>query len=435
MSRRVFTLAVALFVAACGGSTKVVERSAPERPAWVEGAPTAREYLYFSGTCTDLPNYQEALRCARAEAMTDVATWVGARFSSYVYSTATESTRSSGTTVYFDTEMFLADVRREDTYHEVTQESWGRSYLVAVLVSYPRRSAEAERNRIEQTTRQAGRLVDRAPSRVFSIASRGRWGEAMDSLMNVAARVAVPGNLQLSQHGEQLSRVAADLVSSLRVSVDTSGAEVVAEVRFQDEPAAGVPLECVAGKSKTAVVTGADGRAVCEAEGAPAIEGASVTVRPDISGYLDDVPTRASGIAGKLSPLLDQSVTVGTADTIKVAVWLTGGIGCAPTMEELAERLEAGGVEVTEADGNSAWLKVQCVIEIDREAGELYSVEARGRLTIEIEGGITGENNIKVTGLGVTPQAAREESMRRLGEELSVDALNLLRVAFGTDGS
>ena len=182
MNRRALAWAVPLLVASCSSSSKVLERSAPERPAWVDQAPTARGQLYFTGTCTDLPNYQEALKCARAEALLDVTAWVGGRFSSYVYGSTTEQWRRAGSSVYFDSDVFLSDVLRTDTYYEIRQASWGRSYFVSVLLSYPLQAAEAERSEIVKKTGWCDGFVTGATDRINVAASEGRWGNAMNGV-------------------------------------------------------------------------------------------------------------------------------------------------------------------------------------------------------------------------------------------------------------
>ena len=165
MSRRAIAWAVAFSLCACAGST-IVERSAPQRPSWVEQVPAQGDWLYFVGTCTDLPSYQAAFDCARAEALTDLTAWVGARFSSHVYSRSSEDGRASRSTVYIDGALFLADLRRDDTYYEIREADWGRSYLVSVLIGYPRSEAEAERARMMH------RLVSRVSSRTGAGATR-----------------------------------------------------------------------------------------------------------------------------------------------------------------------------------------------------------------------------------------------------------------------
>ncbi|NIR60455.1 MAG: hypothetical protein GWO02_13535, partial [Gammaproteobacteria bacterium] len=188
-----------------------LERTAPERPAWVEVTPAARDSLYFVGICSDLPTYQDALRCARGEALTDVAAWVGARFSSYVYDRQTEESRSAGSATYLDADLFLADLfladlRRSGIYYEVRETGHGgRAYSISVLLAYPRGVAETEKARIEETTVRAERLVDQAVERVTSVAKEGRWGAAMEILLATVGEVASPRNLHRAGHTARLT--------------------------------------------------------------------------------------------------------------------------------------------------------------------------------------------------------------------------------------
>lgn len=432
MNRSALAWAVALLVVACS-SSKVVERSAPERPAWVEQAPAARGELYFVGTCTDLPSYQEALACARVEAYVDVTAWVGGRFSSYVYSASTETARSGGTAAYFDSQLFLQDLRRSETYYEVRQEDWGRAYLVSVLISYPRHEGEAERARIERTTRRAEKLVDEAPGRIAPLAAAGRWGEAMDSLLGVAGQVAVPRNLQRERDSARLAALAEDLITPLRLSAERADSGIEVAATYRNAPAAGVPLECVVGRSRTTAVTGSDGRAVCSVGALPAGESGRVSVRPAVSGYLAAVPTLASGLAVALGGLLDEAVTVDVGAPLDIAVALAGGRGCEAAMEVLGRRLQAAGARVNVEAESLARLEVSCEVEDPVAAGDLYRATVRGALMIEIAGGISSESRVTVRGVGARPGAARREALSRLGEELSAAALELLRVVAGTE--
>ncbi len=426
MNRRDLTWAVALAVVACGSSSKIVERSAPERPAWVESLPASRDQLYFVATCTDLPNYQEALRCARAEALTDVAAWVGARFTSYVYSASSEVTRSGGATVYYDSEVFLADARRSDTYHEVWEEDWGRSYRVSVLMSYPRSLAEAERARIEETTQRADRLVGAAPASVRALAADGRWGAAMGHVLDTATEVILPGNLNRSQHADRMASLAEELVASLRLSGRAEAGEIEVTALFEDRPAAGVPVECLIGSANQRAVTGADGRAVCGADTSLAVEPGTVRVRPDISSYLAVVPAQAGELAGVLGALLDRSIQVDLGPPLEVAVKLTGTPDCEPSLMELRTRLRAAGVRFD--DGAEARLSLQCEVSGGADAGDLHTAWARGVLVLDGLGMEVESILTDVRGLGSTPAAAREEALRRLGLGLSDSALKLLRV-------
>jgi hypothetical protein len=417
--------AAALAVSACGSGSKVIERSAPERPRWVESAPASQDQLYFVGTCTDLPSYQEALRCARAEALTDVATWVGTRVSSQVYSASSEITRSSGTAVYFDSDVFLADARRSDTYHEVRDEDWGRSYRVSVLLTYPRREAEAERSRIEQTTERADRLVEEAPASLAALTGEGRWGDAVDRLVGIAREVAVPRNLNRSQHTERLAGLAEDLVTALQLSGQVAGRGVEVEARFAGGPAAGVPIECAVGSSKVAAETGSDGRAVCGAELELASESNRVTVRPDISAYLASIPSEASAVTVALGGLLDVSLQLQTGEPLDIAVSLKGDRGCEIALNALRERLRSAGIRF--AADIEPRLALECEVKDEGRAGDLYTAWAQGVLML-FGYGMSVENSLsQVRGLGATPDAARDEALQRLGAGLSDPALKLLR--------
>jgi hypothetical protein len=172
----------------------VLERTAPERPAWVEVTPAARDSLYFVGICTDLPSYQEAMRCAQ-----------------------TDGSRSAGTAMYLDADLFLADLRRSDTYHEVTETDYGtRSYYVSVLLAYPRGAAELEKGRVEETTFRAERLLEQALERLPGVAAEGRWGTAMEILLATAGEVAVPRNLHRAGHTARLTSMAETVVCELQ---------------------------------------------------------------------------------------------------------------------------------------------------------------------------------------------------------------------------
>jgi hypothetical protein len=425
VTRWALAWAAALAVSACSSGSKVIERSAPERPPWVGSVQASRDQLYFVGTCTDLPSYQEALRCARAEALTDVATWVGTRLSSHVYSASSESTRSSGAAVYYDSDMFLADARRSDTYHEVRDEDWGRSYLVSVLLTYPRSEAEAERSRIEQATERAERLVEGASASVAGLMVEGRWGEAMDRLLAITVEVVVTRNLDRSQHSLLLAKLAEDLVTPLLLSGQVGAKGVEVEAKFADGPAVGVPIECVIGSSRVGAVTGTNGRAVCEAESWLAEASDHVTVRPDITGYLALIPREASAVAVAVGGLLDRSFELEAGEPLDITVALTGDRGCATAVNAVRERLRSAGVRF--ASGVEPRLALECEVTDGGRAGELYTASAQGVLVLFGYGMSVESSLSQVRGLGADPSAARDEALQRLGAGLGDSALQLLR--------
>lgn len=444
MIPRAVALAAALAVLACGGA--VLERSAPARPAWMRTTPAARDSLYFVGICSERVSYEEGLRCARAEALTDVAAWVGARFEASVYSVQSEAVRAGGSTAYLDAEMFLAGVRRDATYHEVRREEWGRSYLVSVLVAYPRAEAEAERGRIEEATRRGDRLVAEASQRVRALAAEGRWGAAMDDLVRTTAQVVVPRNLSRELHANRLRDVARDLVTPLalsaqigRVDPDSavrgaglgphSGLRVVAEARYAGHAAQGVPLQCVARAQETRVETDADGRAACDFAVPPAGETVEALVRPEVRGYVAALPAEAGGLAAELSALLDKSVRLDVSAPLDVEVVLEADKGCGPALAALRARLERAGVRLSSAGSGAPVLTVTCRVEDVAGAGALVAAEARARMEARgAAGTVARVTELEpVRGLGTTAAAARAEALARLGAALGDAALQLLR--------
>ncbi len=431
MNRQALALAVSLVVGACGSSA-ILERSAPERPAWVELTPAARDSLYFVGVCSDLLAYQEALRCARGEALTDVAAWVGARFSSYVFTEQTEETRSSSTLAYFDSDLFLADVRRSDSYYEVRQEDWGRSYYVSVLLAYPLSRAEAEKARIEQTTVQSERLVGNAPMFVDALASEGRWGDAMRAFLRTVQEVVVPHNLQRSEHAARLATVAEELVTPLALSAriaesdPKTGAKVEAEATYKRRPAAGVPLHCLSGAEKVRIETGSDGRAACETVAPAAGETTNITVRPDITDYLTALPDGASGLAGVIGELLDRAVVLEAGVPLDLAIVLAGGGACELAMQTLERELIGAGVRTASVGRDLPRLDVSCRVEDGESSGQLFTATASAELALKAGEELRRETLDPVRGLGANIGAAREEAQVRLGESLSAAALKLL---------
>jgi hypothetical protein len=424
VNRWALAWAVVPAVVACSSSSKVIERSARERPAWVESTPASRDQLYFVGTCTDLPSYQEALRCARAEALADVAAWVGARFSAHVYAASSEVARSSGSAVYYDSEMFLADARRSDTYHEVRQEDWGRSYRVSVLLAYPRREAEAERARSEEATRSAEQRVAAAPASVRAIAAEGRWGDAMARILEIAAEVTSPYNLNRARHADRLAQLAEELVTPLRLSGTLDGAIVEARATFREAPAAGVPLECLYAGASAKGLTGDDGRAECVFDEPSGESAGRARLRPYIRGYLAAVPAEAGALSAALGKLLDQSIDLETDSAIGVTAWLSGGSGCEVALSELQSRLTAVGVRFA-ADA-SRRLTLACDVTTGEKTGNLHTAAARGGLVIDGFGTSIEGSWLEVNGLGATAGAAREEALQRLGGGLTDSALTLL---------
>ncbi len=433
MIRQALALVVSLVVCGCGGSA-IIERSAAERPAWVEVTPAARDSLYFVGICSDLPSYQEALRCARAEALTDVAAWVGARFSSYVYSAQTEAARSGGTTSYFDSDLFLADARRSDTYHEVREEEWGRSYYVSVLYAYARREAENEKDRIEATTADAQRRVDGAAMGLSLPLAQGQWGDAMNMYIDIVERVAVSRNLQRQEHVERLAGVAEELIDPLELSAWTvmvdpkSGTLIEAEAIYRNAAAEGVRLQCLFDGDEESVVTEENGHAICEF-GAPE-PGARVrvTVRPDVSGYLAALPDEASGLAAEFGRLLDHAVTMEVGKPLAVELSFDGlGMGCEPAIEILERKLAEAGVELVEPGKGVAALEIGCTVVPGARSGDLQVMTARGRVSLKTASGRVERTLDPVEGLGATGDAARGEALERLGNELAAIALKLIR--------
>jgi hypothetical protein len=418
--------AVPLVVVACSG-TKVVERSAPERPAWVESAPAARDQLYFVGTCTDLPSYQEALNCARGEALTDVATWIGARFTSRVYSAGGESSRVGGATVYYDSELFLAEARRTDTYHEVRQEEWGRSYLVSVLITYPRQEAEAERTRVKETTVRSDGVVDEAVLRADSAASEGRWGEAMEGLVLAASEVALPHNYRRSRHLDRLADMAEELVAPLQLGAASEDGGILVRAAYEDAPAAGVPVACFLEEQKVVEATDGEGRAVCKLHAPESGEPGRAVVRSDIDRYLDVLPAEAGGLAKSLGSLMDRTVRVDVGARLDVVVALIGGRGCEAASALMRERLARAGVRVTGTGRAALELRLTCSVEGGASSGELFTASARSALVLEYGDRRTESATLSASGLGSTETAARREALKRLGAQLGDAALKLIR--------
>ena len=435
MNRQALALAVLLLpgLCACGGSA-IIERSAPERPAWVEETPGARDSLYFVGICSDLPSYQEALRCARAEAMTDVAAWVGARFSSYVYSAQSEANRSGSATAYFDSDFFLVDARRTDTYHEVSEVEWGRSYYVSALYAYPRRQAEAEKDRIEWTTTEAQKAVDGASLAVSLPLEQGQWGDAMSMYIDIVERVAVSRNLQRQEHVERLEGVAEELIEPLALSAwavmidPESGTLIESEATYKGAPVEAVPLQCIFDGQERTVKTENDGRALCEF-GAPAPgERVRVTVRPDISGYLAALPDEASGLAAAIGRALDHAVMLEVGKPLALELSLEGvGSDCELAIETLERALEEAGVQVVEVGKGVASMEIGCEVAVGERSGDLQVATARGRVSLKDKAGRASQELEPVRGLGATRDAAREEALELLARNLSVAALKLLR--------
>ncbi|HSG82683.1 MAG TPA: hypothetical protein VLC48_10555 [Gemmatimonadota bacterium] len=442
MSRRGTALAVPLIITcinACGGSA-IIERSAARRPAWVETTPAARDSLYFVGVCSELPSYQEALRCARVEALTDVATWVGARFSSYVYGAQTEAARSGGATAYFDSDFFLADARRSDTYHEIRQEDWGRSYYVSVLYAYSRREADSEKARIEATTAEAERLTDGASLAVSLPLEQGHWGDAMLMFIDIVEQVAAPRNLQRAAHVERLAGVAEELIAPLGLSAwavvidPETGTLVEAEATFRGAAAEGVPLHCLFDGEESAAKTEDDGRAVCQFSAPTPGSRVRVTVRPDITGYLDALPDEASGLADEIGGLLDRAVTFDVGKPLAVELSLSGvGDGCEPAIDILERALDDAGVQASEPGKGVAALEVGCEVALGARFGELYVATARGSVSLKSSAGRITEELEPIRGLGATREAARAEALEVLGRELAAAVLKLLRENDGNE--
>ncbi len=413
MIRGALALAVPLIIGGCG-SSGVLERSAPERPAWVELTPDARDSLYFVGICTDLPSYQEALRCARGEALTDVAAWVGARFSAYVYSQQGEESRSGGSSIYLDADLFLTDVRRSDTYYEVTETEYGtRSYLVSVLLAYSRREAETEQAQIEETTRRAEQLVDEIGGRVYSAVEESRWGDAMDILLGTAGQVVVPRNLRRAHHSAELAGLVDELVAPFYLTAESTGPQVEARAVYKDAPAAGAPLHCFSKAEDTFVRTEADGSALCGIEAPPRGETVRMIVRPDITGYL--------------GWLLETAVHVEVGALLDVELALSGGEECLPALDALRERLEGAGVRLSDSSESIPGLAVSCDVEEAASQGDLFTTMARGSVTLRTEDRQASGATITVHGLGATQSAATEDAAAALGRELATSTLKLLR--------
>ena len=426
MNRWALAWAVPVLVASCSNSSKVLERSAPERPAWVDQVPTARGQLYFTGTCTDLPNYQEALQCARAEALLDVTAWVGGRFSSYVYGSTTEQGRRGGSSVYFDSDIFLIDVRRTDTYYEVRQESWGRSYVVSVLLSYPRQAAEAERAEIAKKTDWCDGLVTSATDEINVAASEGDWGDAMNGVLLVATEVAVPRNFDRAQHLDQIAVVARELITPLQISAKADGSRVLVQASYRDAPARGVPVECLKGRQQVTAVSGTDGRAVCETGGPPAGKPGLIKVRPDIDAYLAGVPDEAGDLAVVLGELLDHSTAVDMSSPLDMTVALTGGRECDSALGVVINRLTKAGVRVSQSGEGETNLEFSCSVRDGAVSGDLYSAAASGAVVLDAAAGRVQETLSPVNGAGASLSAARDEALQRLGSAMSDVALRLL---------
>jgi hypothetical protein len=391
--------------------------------------PSARDSLYFVGVCSDLPSYQEALSCARTEALTDVAAWVGARLSTYVYSAQSEGRRAGSAGAYFEGDLFLSEVRRSETYYEVRKEDWGRSYRVAVVYAYPRDEAEAEKARIEATTVGAQRQVDGAALALSLLAAEGQWGEAMDRLVGLAGDVSVPGNLGRDAHLQRLERVADELVRPLRLSarVVEQGpkARVVVwvDATYDSVAAAGVPITCARGSETTSAVTDDAGLAVCRLVAAAAAEASEVIVRPDVRAYLDRLPDTASRLAAALGALLDHRDTARIAAPLTARVSLTGGGDCRRTLDLLRGRLELSGVSVVARAEGVTDFSIACTVGAAQQVGDLYEAYAWA----SVGSAVRTVDLPTQRGLGGSPAAARSEAEERLAAAVTRVIVQVLR--------
>ena len=430
MTRHILICASALAAVSCSGP-KVVERSAPERPGWAEAAAAARDTLYFVGTCTERPSLQDGLACARGEVLTDVAAWVGARISAYVYSGSTEEARRSSTTVSIHGDFFLTDLRRSDTYYEVREEDWARLYRVSVLYAYPRSAAEAERARIEEATARADALVERVPAEVHRLADAGQLGAALDALLAAATQVAVRRNLNRTQQTALLIALTEELISRVEVVALRHGAAahdavaIEAVVTYRGRPAAGVALSCRLGTSGRALVTAENGRALCELPAPPRGRAAVVAVRPDITRYLAALPAEAGNFASAFGRLLDYTTGVEVGSPLEMLVKVGGGAGCEPAMDLLRRKLLAAGARLVDGEA-PVQIEVSCTVGASERAGEIFTAPASGNVMLRSEGGTATGETVAVSGLGASGEAARREALERLGDRLGAGALELL---------
>jgi hypothetical protein len=361
----------------------------------------------------------------------DVTAWVGGRFSSYVYGSTTEQGRRGGSSVYFDSDIFLVDVRRTDTYYEVRQESWGRSYLVSVLLSYPRQAAEAERSEIAKKTDWCDAFVSDAGHEINAAGSQGRWGEAMNGVLLAATEVAVPRNFDRAQHLDQLAVVARELITPLQISAKADGSRVLVQASYRGAPARGVPVECLEGRQHVTAVSGVDGRAVCEMDTRPVGKPGRIKARPDIAGYLAGVPDEAGELAVVLGELLDHSDVVDRKAPLFMSIALTAGRECDSALEVVVDRLTTAGVRVSQSGDGEASLDISCSVRVEAASGDLYSAEASGAVVLVAGTGRMEETLSPVNGAGASLSAARREALHRLGSAMSDAALELLSGAAG----
>ncbi len=368
------------------------------------------------------------MSCARAEALTDVAAWVGARFSAYVYSAQSERTRAGSAGSYLDAELFLSEVRRTDTYYEVREADWGRSYYVSVLYAYPREAAEAEKARIEATTVAAQRRVDAAALQLSLLAAEGRWGEAMSRFIDVVRDVAVRRNLGRDAHLERLERVADELIGPLRLSARVveqdpkTGVTVWVDATYDSGAAAGVPVVCSRDAETGSARTDDAGLAVCHL-GAGDPGASEVVVRADVGPYLERLPDAASRLARSLGALLERGDTAELGSPLTARVSLADGGACRRAVKTLRERLEAAGVTVVARASGVTHFSITCTIDPARQVGDLH--EAYAWASIESPAGTVDLPTRR--GLGASPGAARAEAEDRLGAALTRTVLQVIR--------
>ncbi|NIR42746.1 MAG: hypothetical protein GWN99_02625 [Gemmatimonadetes bacterium] len=428
MRHRATALSIWVVFSVGGCGSAIIERSAPERPAWIEVTPAARDSMYFVGVCSDLASYEEGVNCARADALSGVAAWVGTRFSAYVPRGQSERTRAASAGAYRYAERFLNEGRRTHTYYEVRKADRGRSYYVSVLYAYPREAAEAERARIEATTLEAQRRVDGAALQLSLLAAEGRWGEAMSRLIDVAGEVAVPRNLGHDAHLERLEGVADELVGPLRLSARVvernPKTDVVAwvDATYDSVAAAGVPVRCTRDSETVSARTDDAGLAVCRL--GPVDAGAGrVIVRPDVSRYREQLPRAAGRLAVALDALLEHGDTAKLASPLTARVSLDNGRPCRRAVDTLRQRLQASGVTVVSRASGVTHFSIACSVDPAQRVGELY--EAYAWASVQ-----SPERTVDLPtsrGLGASPEAARSEAEDRLGAALTRTVLQVLR--------
>jgi hypothetical protein len=216
------------------------------------------------------------------------------------------------------------------------------------------------------------------------------------------------------------------VVTPLELDAGTEDRGVEVRASYKGVPAAGLPVQCIAGTAQATAVTDDEGRAVCEfTDSIPGGTG-RVIARPEITGYLDSVPPGASELAVALGRLLDRAVEVEFDARFDLDLVLAGGRDCEHSMVVLRERLSGAGVRVIGFTKGVPALEVSCEVSVGSRRGELYSASARGALSLKAAEHRGADVLAPVHGLGASVSVARDDALQKLGDELAASALKLL---------